>query len=133
MKILQDLSSGFFLTNDAPRKDTWKIVQDFQGPFPRTSLTVPTALYVWLSTIKITQLKLGSNCNYSSYVLGSSSIWMLRISNICFDFFNCACLRQQKQIFEIQHVQIDELPRTLLTYLTVFEPKLSILFSISGI
>ena len=93
MKILQDLSSGFFLTNDVPRKDTWKIVQDFQGPFPRTSLMVPT-LYVWLSTLKITRLKFGSNCNYSSYVLGSSSIWMCRISNICFDFFNCACLRK---------------------------------------
>ena len=25
-------------------------------------------------------------------VLGSASIWTCRISNICFDFFNCACL-----------------------------------------
>ena len=32
-----------------------------------------------------------------------------RISNICFDFFKRACL---KKIFEIRHVQIDELPRT---------------------
>ena len=25
-------------------------------------------------------------------ILGSSSIWTCRISNICFDFFNCLCL-----------------------------------------
>ena len=35
-------------------------------------------------------------------------------------------------MYEIQHVQIDELPRTLLTHLTIFEPKLSILLFYFG-
>ena len=33
-------------------------------------------------------------------------------SNICFDFFKCACLKEKKQMFKIRHVQIDELVRT---------------------
>ena len=57
-------------------------------------MTVPTALYIWLSTLKITRLKFGSNCNYLSYVLGSSSILTCRISKICFDFFNYTCLKK---------------------------------------
>ena len=36
-----------------------------------------------------------------------------RLSNICFDFFKCVCLKKTTtKIFEIRHVQIDELPRT---------------------
>ena len=49
-----------------------------------------------------------------SYVLGSSSIWTWRILNICCDFFHCASLKKQQQIFKIWHVQIDELPRKLV-------------------
>ena len=33
-----------------------------------------------------------SNLQSLPNVLGRSSIWKCRISNICFDFFNCACL-----------------------------------------
>ena len=35
-----------------------------------------------------------------------------QILNICYCFFSAGAVKKSKQIFEIQHVQIDELPRT---------------------
>ena len=42
-----------------------------------------------------------------SNVLGSTSIWMCRIFNTCFDYFKCACLQKTTtySIFKVQHVQ----------------------------
>ena len=51
-------------------------------------------------------------------VLGSSSIWTCRISNICYCFPQAGKLEKintnTSSMFKIRHVQIDELPRTLV-------------------
>ena len=52
------------------------------------------------------------NYTTSTYVLDSSLIWTCRISNIVV-FYRQAQLKKSKQMFEIRHFQIDDLPRTL--------------------
>ena len=47
--------------------------------------------------------------HFNAYVLGSSSIGTCRII-----LYRQAQLKKSKQIFKIRHVQIDELPRTLV-------------------
>ena len=53
-------------------------------------------------------------------VLGSSSIWTCRILNFAFRifvvvFYRQVQLKKSKQTLEIQHVQINEVPRTIET------------------
>jgi hypothetical protein len=45
-------------------------------------------------------------------VLGSSSTWTCRISNICYCLPQAGAVEKIKKIFKIRHVQINKLPRT---------------------
>ena len=72
----------------------------FQSPFSCIcKKVVPKELVLWqcYRTILVVPLwkkggKIINKC--AIYVLGSSWIWTWRILKICFDFFNCACLKK---------------------------------------
>ena len=49
---------------------------------------------------------------YFMSLVRSSSMWTSRILNICFDFFNCACLKKNNDKYLKFEIDIDELPST---------------------